>query len=87
MWPDVYHSRHITDQADDDLFSFPFWVELLSWPTVELTCGAGIQLNDRISLKHQLNELSFSYRAIFPVRTHTKARSLGDHITSAALFG
>jgi hypothetical protein len=55
-------------------------------PVPELTRSAGIQVNRRVSLRRHPRALSLLHRTISPIRTHTKAKSSGDHITPAALF-
>jgi hypothetical protein len=52
----------------------------------ELTRSADIKLNERVSLRRHPRALSLLHRTISPIRTHTKAKSSGDHITPAALF-
>jgi hypothetical protein len=52
----------------------------------QLTCSAGIQVTRRVSLRRHPRALSLLHRTISPIRTHTKAKSSGDHITPAALF-
>lgn len=55
-------------------------------PVPELTCSVGIQLNERVSLWRHPRALLSLQRTISPIRTHTRAKSSGDHITPAALF-